>query len=475
MNSFYQMRIAILAVVVSGTPLLFQQGLGALTASAAIGPQVDPQAGSQVGPVHSQSSIDNTERPPSPQRAARIEPAKATAAEVSTDADAQQATAADREPAAATSPMPAAGGKANLSQAVNESQVETGNTAGARAAAGSVDGLDPEWLDTQTKVLLGVVLVTLGIASLVGQYLRRQPTESVNPALVQRFRQRLNSWWLMCAILVFGLLLQPLGTIVLFAFVSFWALREFITMAPTRRGDHRALFWALIVITPLQYVLIGLEHYGMHWPNGRSIDFYGLYSIMIPVYASLLVPARIALSGDHKRFLERSAQITIGLLICVYSLSYAAALVNLHLCSNSGLPWTGSPAGLLFFFILISQLSDILQWTWGHLVGTRVIAAEVSSSRTWEGFAGGTLSTGLIGAALYWVTPFSFWEAACMSMVIGVMGMFGGMTMSAIKRDRGVNDYGSLVMGHAGVLDRIDTLCFAAPVFYHLTRFFFSQ
>ncbi|MEZ6077059.1 MAG: phosphatidate cytidylyltransferase [Pirellulaceae bacterium] len=163
------------------------------------------------------------------------------------------------------------------------------------------------------------------------------------------------------------------------------------------------------------------------------------------------------------------------MLICVYSLSYAAALVNLRLCSNSGLPWTGSPAGLLFFFILISQLSDILQWTWGHLVGRRIIAAEVSSSRTWEGFAGGTLSTGLIGAALYWVTPFSFWEAACMSMVIGVMGMFGGMTMSAIKRDRGVNDYGSLVMGHAGVLDRIDTLCFAAPVFYHLTRFFFSQ
>ncbi len=333
---------------------------------------------------------------------------------------------------------------------------------------------DPSWLDLRTKILLGVVLVTLGIASLVGQYLRRQPTESVNPALVQRFRQRLSAWWLMCAILVFGLLLQTIGTVVLFALVSFWALREFITMAPTRRGDHRALFWALIVITPLQYVLIGLEHGQFRWSNGKPIDFYGLYSIMIPVYASLLVPARIALSGDHKRFLERSAQITIGLLICVYSLSYAAALVNLHLTSSAGVPWTGSPAGLLFFFVLISQLSDILQWSWGHLVGRRIIAPDVSSSRTWEGFAGGTLSTGLIGAALYWVTPFSFWEAACMSMVIGVMGMFGGMTMSAIKRDRGVNDYGSLVMGHAGVLDRIDTLCFAAPVFYHLTRFFFA-
>ncbi len=426
---------------VSGNPLLSQSGIGTLIAHASVKPQAELAL--------LRSSI---ERPPRPPQATQTAPATGNSLEASSNANAQQATTAD-----------------------------TGETDGRAAghidtlAVGSVDEIDPEWLDTQTKVLLGVVLVTLGIASLVGQYLRRQPTESVNPALVQRFRQRLNSWWLMCAILVFGLLLQPIGTIVLFALVSFWALREFITMAPTRRGDHRALFWALIVITPLQYVLIGLEHGGLRWPNGRSIDFYGLYSIMIPVYASLLVPARIALSGDHKRFLERSAQITIGLLICVYCLSYAAALVNLHLCSSSGLAWTGSPAGLLFFFILISQLADILQWTWGHLVGRRVIAAEVSSSRTWEGFAGGTLSTGLIGAALYWVTPFSFWEAACMSMVIGVMGMFGGMTMSAIKRDRGVNDYGSLVMGHAGVLDRIDTLCFAAPVFYHLTRFFFSQ
>jgi phosphatidate cytidylyltransferase len=333
---------------------------------------------------------------------------------------------------------------------------------------------DPTWLDLQTKILLGVVLVTLGIASVVGRYLRRQPTESVNPALVQRFRQRVNAWWLMCAILVFGLLLQPVGTIVLFGLVSFWALREFITMAPTRRGDHRALFWALIVITPLQYLLIGLEQGGYRWQNGQPIDFYALYSIMIPVYASLLVPARIALSGDHKRFLERSAQITIGLLICVYSLSYAAALVNLKLTTSQGQAYPGSPAGLLFFFILMSQLADILQWAWGHLVGRHVIAPEVSSSRTWEGFAGGTLSAGMIGAMLYWVTPFTFWEAACMSMIVGAMGMFGGMTMSAIKRDRGVNDYGSLVMGHAGVLDRIDTLCFAAPVFYHLTRFFFS-
>lgn len=327
----------------------------------------------------------------------------------------------------------------------------------------------------RTNILLGVVLAILAVSYVVGFYLTKQSSEKVNAALIRRFRQRVNAWLMMCAMLVFGLLLGSTGIVVIFGLISFWALREFITMAPTRRGDHRALFWALIVFTPLQYLLVAFEASNFtFWRTGKPIDYYGLYSIMIPVYASLYIPARIAIAGDHKKFLERSAQITFGLLICVYSLSYAPALVNLSLSYSSGGPFRGSTAGLLFYLILVSQLSDILQWTWGQLAGKRTIAAEVSSGRTWEGFAGGTLSTGLVGAALFWVTPFTFWESACMAMVISAMGMFGGMAMSAIKRDRGVNDYGSLVLGHAGILDRIDTLCFAAPVFYHLTRFFYS-
>ncbi|MFO1065914.1 MAG: phosphatidate cytidylyltransferase [Pirellulales bacterium] len=329
-------------------------------------------------------------------------------------------------------------------------------------------------LNRQTNILLGTVLVVLGIAAIVAQYLGRQPRDAVNPALVRRFRQRVQAWWLMCAVLVFGLLLHRTGTVILFGIVSFWALREFITMTPTRRGDHRALFWALLIFTPFQYLLIGLGQITLPWKSDQAFDLYGIYSIMIPVYASLYLPARIAIAGDHKRFLERSAQIQSGLLICVYSLSYAPALMFLNLAKSDGTAWNGSAGGLLFFFVLVSQLSEVFQWTWGHLAGKHLIAKDISSSRTWEGFWGGTLFTGIVGSLLFWVTPFEIWEAACMSIVISTMSMFGGMTMSAIKRDRGVADYGSLVLGHAGVLDRIDTLCFAAPVFYHLTRFFFS-
>jgi phosphatidate cytidylyltransferase len=262
---------------------------------------------------------------------------------------------------------------------------------------------------------------------------------------------------------------------VLFGLVSFWALREFITMTPTRRGDHRALFWTFFLFTPLQYFFVGLGRRFYDEPGIlQGIDFYGTYSILIPVYASLFIPARIALSGDHKRFLERSAKIQAGLLICVYSLSYAPALLDLKLRTwdkdRQWIEWDGSNADLLFYFVLIVQLGDVLQFAWGRLLGKHVIAPAINASKTWEGFFGGMLSTTLIGSLLWWATPFTPWGSACMSLIIAVMGFAGSMTMSAIKRDRGVRDFGTLVQGHAGVLDRIDSICFAAPVFYHLTR-----
>ncbi|MEE2989716.1 MAG: phosphatidate cytidylyltransferase, partial [Planctomycetota bacterium] len=206
-----------------------------------------------------------------------------------------------------------------------------------------------------------------------------------------------------------------------------------------------------------------------------GMNEYSLFSIVIPVYASLFIPARIAISGDEKRFLERSAKIHVGLLICVYALSYTPAILQLDLETRvDGEPWKGSTAGLLAFFVLITQAGDVLQFGWGKLVGRRIIAPKVNANRSWEGLIGGICSTSLLGSLLWWVTPFQVWEAALMSMIVAIMGFAGGMTMSAIKRDRGVQDYGTLVRGHLGVLDRIDSLCFAAPVFYHLTRLFFA-
>lgn len=347
------------------------------------------------------------------------------------------------------------------------------------------------WLDEPTIVLLSTVLVVLAIALVVGRMLKRQPEGTVDPALVRTFNRRVQAWLTMYAILALGIFLGRIVSVVLFGLVSFWALREFITMTPTRRADHRALFWTFFLFTPLQYLFVGIGssfvglrpdawYYGIVDFFGLvDVDFYGMYTIMIPVYASLIVPARIALSDDHKRFLERSAKTQFGLLVCVYALSHAPAILELRLqqwnaADERYVPWHGSPAGLLVYFVLIVQLSEVAQYLWDRAAGRHVIAPSINASKTWEGFLGGVLSTAVIGV-LFWftgVTPFTWYGSALMSLVIATMGFAGSMTMSAIKRDRGVADYGTLVQGHAGVLDRIDAMCFAAPVFFHLTRYF---
>ena len=313
-------------------------------------------------------------------------------------------------------------------------------------------------LDYRTLGLVGGVLAMLAAATTIGQRLKYATDIGLNPALVESFNLRIRAWWLMCTVLAAAFLLGTIATVVLFGLISFWALREFITLTPTRLGDHRTLFWVFFLFTPLQYVLVGM-----------GTDYYGLFSVLIPVYAFLFIPTRVALAGDYKRFLERTAKIQAGLMVCVYCLSHAPALMSLKIDG-----FAGQNARLLFFFVLLVQLNDVLQYAWGKLLGGQhVITPSISPNRTWEGLLGGAASTTLIGMALWWATPFEPWEAAGMSLVVAIMGSAGAMTMSAIKRDRGVKDYGTLVVGHGGVLDRIDSICFAAPVFYHLTRYFF--
>jgi phosphatidate cytidylyltransferase len=183
----------------------------------------------------------------------------------------------------------------------------------------------------------------------------------------------------------------------------------------------------------------------------------------------VFVPTRIALAGDTERFLERAAKIQWGLMVCAYCVSYAPALLTLEIPG-----YEGQNFKLLFYLLFVDQISDVLQYVWGKLLGRHAITPTISPNKTWEGFVGGVASATLLGSALYWLTPFSPLESLGMSLAITLMGFFGGLTMSAIKRDRGIKDYGSVIEGHGGILDRIDSLCFAAPVFFHLTRYFFT-
>ena len=309
--------------------------------------------------------------------------------------------------------------------------------------------------DTALVALVAGVLVLLVVASIGGWILGRRVTSASGRATVDNINARIRAWWIMALLFVIAVTTGTGVSIVLFTLISFLALREFVTLAPTKPGDHRALFWSFFVVTPVQYYLI--------W-----IEWYGLFSILIPVYVSIFLAIRTALAGDTDRFLERTATNQWGLMICVYFVSYVPALLMLRIPG-----YERQAPKLMFFLVLVVQLSDVLQYVWGKTLGKRLIAPSISPNKTWEGFVGGVVSATALGTAIWWATPFSPAVAALLALVITTMGFAGGLIMSAIKRDRGVKDYGALIAGHGGVLDRIDSLCFAAPVFFHLTRYFY--
>lgn len=308
--------------------------------------------------------------------------------------------------------------------------------------------------DPQLKWMATGVLALLAVSSVTGRLLVRLRGD--NPTL-RNLNARVRAWWVMVAVFGGAVWTGPVATNVLFALISFLALREFITLTPTRRGDHRALFWVFFVITPLNYIILGT-------------GWYAFWIIFIPVYAFLFLAMRAALAGDCERFLERTAKVQWGLMICVYCVSHAPALLQLDIRG-----YAGQNAKLLFWFVLVVQLSDVLQYVWGKTLGRHPVAPTVSPSKTAEGLIGGMLSASAIGALLWRVTPFRPMEAAAMAFTITAMGFAGGLVASAIKRDRGVKDYGSLIEGHGGVMDRIDSLCFSAPIFFHLVRYYHTD
>lgn len=301
--------------------------------------------------------------------------------------------------------------------------------------------------------LLGGIGVILIVASAIGFVLQRRFSPDGSNAVIENLNARIIAWWGMVILMAVAFLGGRTGVILLFAFCSFAALREFATLTRTRRADHWALASAFFIVLPIQYALI--------W-----IDWYGLYSIFIPVYAFLLMPIIAVLRGDTSDFLDRIAETQWALMICVFCASHVPALLSLEIPG-----YEGRNVLLIAFLVVVVQSSDVLQYVWGKLSGRRKIAPSLSPSKTVEGFLGGILSATLLGACLWWITPFSFFQAALLSLIIALMGFFGGLVMSAIKRDRGIKDWGHLIAGHGGFIDRLDSVVFSAPIFFHLVRY----
>lgn len=301
---------------------------------------------------------------------------------------------------------------------------------------------------------LGAVFALLVIASVAIRVLEsRSPQKNW-----LELKLRIRTWWWIVACFSLTLLGNVPLALVVFALISFLALKEYLTLCATRTADHVVLFWAYLSI-PLQYYWLGV-----HW--------YGMFIIFIPVYIFLFLPMRMVLIGETQGFLKAAASLQWGLMICVFCLSHMAAVLTLPQLTHIGEPAQG--AMLLFYLVALTQLNDVAQYLWGKAFGRRKVSPKVSPNKTLEGFLGGALTTCLLGWLLGpLLTPFSPLHAALAGLLIGVMGFIGDIVISAVKRDIGVKDSGRLLPGHGGVLDRLDSLTYTAPLFFHYVHYLY--
>jgi len=315
-----------------------------------------------------------------------------------------------------------------------------------------------EWSVPQQVALLFVAL--FGLLSAASVVIVLQSLRERDDAGAERQRQRqrhLRALWVAALVFWVAWVSGPVGATLAFAVLSFLALREYITLAPTRRGDHRSLVLAFFVVVPLQYLLVGL----------RAFD---LFTVFVPVYVFLAIPVASALAGDPERFLERNAKIQWGIMVCVYGLSHAPALLLLEF---RGYEERG--AFLLFFLVIVTTVAQLAQELASRRLRRRPLARQIDRSFSARAFGLGLAAAATLGATLFWVTPVDPLRAAVMAAVAGGTGSLGAFVMRALKKDAGVRWWGnrSSVTGAVGLLDRVAPLCFAAPVFFHSVRWYF--
>ncbi len=297
----------------------------------------------------------------------------------------------------------------------------------------------------ESGMVLGVIVLLLALATALIHV--KFPT--------QELKDRIKSWWYIVGFFIIGAMLNTTVAMFFFALLSYLALKEYFTLIPTRRTDRRVIFYAYMSII-FQYWFAGIE-------------WYGMFIIWIPVFLFLLLPFRQILIGETEGFLENTARVQWGLMMFVFGLSHLAYMITLAPVG------TNSVGGkeLVLYLVLLTELNDILQYIWGKSIGKRKIVPKVSPNKTVEGFLGAFLSISILAMAFAFLTPFTWYEALIAGMIISGGGFVGDVVISMVKRDIGVKDSGNMLPGHGGILDRVDSLIYTAPLFFHYVYYLY--
>lgn len=305
-----------------------------------------------------------------------------------------------------------------------------------------------DWSLSPMDTGIAVLLTTLVIANIIVSLLvHRQPQRDY-----RELQLRIRTWWIILGVFVVAIAFNRTVGIIIFALVSFLAFKELFTLTPTRQADYRVLIWAYLAI-PVQYYWVGIE-------------WYGMFIVFIPVFVFLFLPMRMVMTGETKGFLHAAGTFHWGMMTTVFSLSHIAYLLVLPDKVTPTITVTG--ATLVFFLVVLTQMNDVAQYLWGKAVGNRKILPHVSPGKTVAGLVGGVVTTTLLALILgKWFTPLDGWQSLFAGLLIGFSGFVGDVVVSAVKRDMGVKDSGTLLPGHGGILDRLDSLTFTAPLFFH--------
>ena len=298
-------------------------------------------------------------------------------------------------------------------------------------------------LESKSLLTLMVLMIILALSTVIIYF--KYPTKEL--------KDRVNSWWYILGFFSIGIMLNSTLAMFFFAFLSFLALKEYFTLIPSRRTDRRVMFYAYLAI-PIQYYFAG-------------ISWYGMFIIWIPVYLFLLLPFRQVLIGETKGFLENTARVQWGLMMFVFGLSHIAFMLTLEPINSTG------GRELVLYLVLLTAFNDVLQYLWGKAFGKHKIIPKVSPNKTVEGFVGAFFTISFLAYVFSFLTPFSWYEAVGAGMIISAFGFVGDVVISMIKRDIGVKDSGNLIPGHGGVLDRVDSLIYTAPLFFHYVYFLY--
>lgn len=300
-------------------------------------------------------------------------------------------------------------------------------------------------VSVEAGIVLGFILLALIVATILIYV--KFPT--------QELKDRINSWWIIIGFFVVGAMLHTTTAMFFFGFLSYLALKEYFTLIPSRQTDRRVMFYAYLSIIP-QYYFAG-------------IGWYGMFIIWIPVFLFLLLPFKQVLIGETKGFLENTSRVQWGLMMFVFGLSHLAYMITLT-------PVEGYSVGgteLVLYLVLLTELNDILQYLWGKSIGKRKIVPKVSPNKTVEGFVGAFVSISILAVLFSFLTPFSWLQDLVAGMIISGGGFIGDVVISMIKRDIGVKDSGNMLPGHGGILDRVDSLIYTTPLFFHYVYYLY--